>query len=267
VNKTVYVFDVDGVLCDIGAAALDERVIGQIGRLLEKGVYVAINTGRAYDRVGAEFVVPLLAMYPSLQLENLCVMTEMGGERTTYLGRSPESQRTRFSLQPEQLARFHKTYEAHRSELPTMYNYDAKLSMGTTVKYAEADSVDYAAQKSEFERLIGEAFEGQDVIITGTTESTDLYAHDAGKNAGAKIIIEWLERAGAIKHDTAVCFGDSHNDYEMAREFAEAGFATTFVYTGVTSLETDHHTAVNTITPKQPYTNGTIEFLSSLRIP
>ena len=263
-NKTVYVFDVDGVLCEIGSPTIDERIIGQIGRLLKNGVYVAISTGRAYDRVGAEFVEPLMAVYPELQLDTLCVVTEMCGERTTYHGRQAESRHTHFSLRPDQLALFHKIYEAHRSELRTMYNYDAKLSMGTTVKYAEAHPVEYTVQNTEFERLLGEAFKGQDVIITGTTESTDVYAHNAGKNAGAKVIIEWLEGAGAIKHDTAVCFGDSHNDYEMAREFAEAGFATTFVYKGVAPFQTDHHAAVHIVAPTQHYTNGTVEFLSPL---
>lgn len=50
-KKPVYVFDVDGVLCDIGEP-ISREVVRELARLLHLGSFVAINTGRAYDRVG-----------------------------------------------------------------------------------------------------------------------------------------------------------------------------------------------------------------------
>lgn len=48
---TVYVFDFDGVLCDIGVFKIDDRVRDLLARLLQSGAYCAINTGRAYDHL------------------------------------------------------------------------------------------------------------------------------------------------------------------------------------------------------------------------
>ena len=45
-NQTMYVFDVDGVLCDIGSPELDRRVIKELTALLAAGSFVAVNTGR-----------------------------------------------------------------------------------------------------------------------------------------------------------------------------------------------------------------------------
>lgn len=260
-GATVYVFDVDGVLCEIASPTIDERVIRLIGGLLEKGIYCAINTGRAYDRIGSEFIEQLNGNFPELMLDQLFISTEMGGEATTFSGKQPKSSRTRYALKPEQLEVFRRLWHENEPELDAMRFYDIKESMGTTVRSRGSDEARYREQKARFEALLHEAFVHEDVIISGTSESTDVYAPDAGKDAGADNIIKWLGRVSDIKHDRAVCFGDSHNDYEMARRFAEAGFTTTFVYTGVGLEVAQPHDAVKVVDTSLNYTNGTVEYL------
>lgn len=99
-------------------------------------------------------------------------------------------------------------------------------------------------------------------MITGTSESTDVYAADGGKNAGAPIIMDWLARVSEVAHEVAVCFGDSHNDYEMARRFAENGFSTTFVFTGENLKVDDYHADVEVVESAAKYAAGTSEYLT-----
>lgn len=261
---TVYVFDVDGVLCEIGSFTMDERIIGMIAGLLERGVYCAINTGRGYDRVDAEFVEPLMARFPEISLERLAITTEMGGEITTFKGRGSVSASTKYAMSTDRLQIFYDVWEAHKAELFSMYVYASKTSMASTVWDHSYDESVYAPQKAQFEQWLREAYADTDVVVTGTTESTDVYAAHAGKNAGAANIIEWLGRVSDVTHDSAVCFGDSHNDYEMARKFADAGFDTKFVYTGESLIVDEPHAEVEIIDTTANYTDGTVEFLSKI---
>lgn len=263
-GATVYVFDVDGVLCEIGSFVIDERIIGHIADLLKRGVYCAINTGRGYDRVASEFVEPLKQRFPDLILDKLVVTTEMGGEVTTFSKRKATSISTKYAMSADMLKVFYDVWDAHKDELFAMYVYASKKSMATTVRDHTYEQPVYEQQKAQFEQWLREAYVSTNIIVAGTTESTDVYAPDAGKNAGAANIIEWLANVSDIKHDSAICFGDSHNDYEMAREFAVRGFATTFVYTGEGLEVADPHDGVKLVDTVAPYTDGTVEYLSTL---
>ena len=261
-GATVYVFDFDGVLCDIGVFKIDDRVRDLLVRLLQSGAYCAINTGRAYDRVETECVALLRSAYPSLSVDRFMATTEMGGEVTTFADNQPVSVRTEYALTPDEIAVFHGVWEAHKAELYAMYVYKSKQSMATTVRDHHYDNITYMSQKTLFEHLLHEAYTGKNVVINGTAESTDVYAPVAGKNAGAANIIAWLAQVSDIKHDTAICFGDSHSDYEMAREFADSGFTTTFVYTGEGLEVAKPHDNVKVIDTAATYTDGTVEYLS-----
>lgn len=261
-SATVYVFDVDGVLCEIGSPTIEPRVIEHIAKLLENSMYVAINTGRAYDRVGSEFVEPLTQLLlDATLLDRLFVSTEMGGEATTFVQGRLKSWRTKYALTPEQLALFHAVWHQHAKRFDAMRLYAAKESMGTVVRRRGSDDEQYHEQKMQFEALLKRAFSTENVTLTSTVESSDVHAVDAGKNAGAANIIDWLGKVSDMAHDTAICFGDSHNDYAMARVFAQRGFTTSFVYTGPGLEVADLHDAVTVIDTKQLFTKGTLEFL------
>ena len=263
-GATVYVFDVDGVLCEIGSFVVDERVIGLIADLLRRGVYCAVNTGRGYDRVASEFVVPLRQRFPDISLDKLLITTEMGGEVTTFSAQKALSVGTKYAMSADMLKVFYDVWDTHKDKLFAMYVYANKKSMASTVRDHSYEQAVYARQKAQFEHWLREAYTGTDIIVTGTTESTDVHAPDAGKNAGAANIIDWLGKVSDVMHDAAICFGDSHNDYEMAREFASRGFATTFVYTGEGLEVADPHDRVKLADTVATYTDGTVEYLSTL---
>ena len=185
----------------------------------------------------------------------------MGGEVTTFVGQKPQSHTTQFAMSPDELQIFYDVWEKHKTELPAMYVYVSKQAMASTVRSYDYPEEDYVRQKRQFETWLKEVYAGTDIVVTGTAESTEVHAANAGKNAGALNIIEWLAKVSDIHHDTAICVGDSHNDYEMARAFADAGFSTTFVFTGEKLSVDREHQDVRVIDTAQNYTDGTDEFL------
>jgi len=231
IDNTVYVFDVDGVLCDIGQD-INRDVVGHLARLLESPAFVAINTGRGYDRIGEE-VVDLLR--PLLQdessLDRLFVSTEMGGVVTTFENAQQVQEQTEYRIPKELQQRAADAYLAMGADT-TMSNYAFKQSMATFVKLHEVSQEDFERQKSELVERLQDAFTDEDVTIATTAESVDVHASDAGKQAGAKLIMDWVKSVSDVHHDTFMCFGDSNGDYEMARYFATQDAGTTFVFTG-----------------------------------
>lgn len=259
IDTTVYVFDVDGVLCDIGQD-INPDVVQWLARLLDSPAFVAINTGRGYDRIGGEVVALLReCLQNSASLDRLLVSTEMGGVITKFDDGQESQQYTEYSMSQELKQRAVDVYFASGSDT-IMSNY-IKQSMATFVKLSEVSQEDFERQKSELvERLRG-ALDGEDVTIATTAESVDVYARTAGKQAGAKLIMEWVKSVSDIHHDTFVCFGDSTSDYEMVRYFATQDADTTFVFTGE-NLSVDEHDHVKVVDTVGRYTAGTLEYLS-----
>lgn len=259
--STVFVFDVDGVLCNLGSPEIDGRMIEWIARLLREGYFVAINTGRGYDRVGPELVKPLLERFDGLTLKKLFVSTEMGGEATTFDG-SRETRATGYKISTEQIARARQLFEDNQKVLDTMYWYKAKKSMATSVMIPGSDRMRYKLQQQKFVSLLKDMYEGEDIRVGTTQASVEVHAPDAGKQAGAHIIYEWLGRVSDLKHDDFICFGDSHNDYEMARYFADKNLRTRFVYTGAGLEIDDLHDNIELIDTAELYVDGATAYLS-----
>lgn len=261
-ESTVYVFDVDGVLCDIGEP-INTDVLRHIAKLLDDSVYVAINTGRGYDRVGVEAVEPLQAfLTDQSRMSHLFVSTEMGGVTTRFVNGEEVYTLTEFCDSAELKRRAVAVYE-HAGAAMTMANYDYKKTMSTFVKLAEATQADFDRQKSELVSELQQAFKHDDVTIATTVESVDVHARRAGKHAGAQLIKQWVQSVSDISHDRFICFGDSTNDYEMARYFAEQGAQAQFVFTGET-LTADEHDHVTVICTVERYAAGTLEYLRKL---
>lgn len=263
IDSTVYVFDVDGVLCDVGEE-INHDVVGHLARLLESPAFVAINTGRGYDRIGEE-VVDLLRLHLQDQasLDRLLIATEMGGVITKFENGQESQLQTEYRIPKELQERAADVYKSTGSDA-TMSNYAFKQSMATFVKLHTVSQEDFDRQKSVLVDRLLEEFTSDDITIATTAESIDVHAVDAGKQAGAKLIMDWVKSVSDVHHDTFVCFGDSNGDYEMARYFATQDASTTFVFTGE-NLSTDLHDHVRVVDTVERYTAGTLEYLNSLK--
>lgn len=262
IDSTVYVFDVDGVLCDVGEP-INTDVLRHIAKLLDAAVYVAINTGRGYDRVGVEVVEPLQEfLTDQSRISHLFVATEMGGVTTRFVNGEAVHTTTAYCIPDEFKQKAVAVYE-HTGAATTMSNYAYKKAMSTFVKLAEVSQADFDRQKAELVAELQQVFAGEDITIATTVESVDVHARDAGKHAGAHLIKKWVQSVSDISHDSFICFGDSTGDYEMARYFAEQGAQTQFVFTG-DALAVDEHDGVAVIYTAERYSAGTLEYLREL---
>lgn len=266
-HNQVYMFDVDGVLCEIGSPEMSNEVMHLVAKMLDEGAHVAVNTGRGYDRIGGELLKPLRNYISSVQsLNNLFISTEMGGELTDFENGNERTRVGEYSLTTSQMDKAQKIYEINPHMSSTMERYASKKSMFTLVKIRGSDDDMFHEQLNFMHNLFLDHFEDdKTVTIALTAESLDVYMHKAGKYAGAQSALEWISRKTDIKYDDFVCFGDSHNDYEMARFFAHQGMNVRFIYTGKVPLRVNKtEKAVIVMSTSQPYTRGTLEYLTKI---
>lgn len=259
IDSTVYVFDVDGVLCDVGED-INPEVIVWVAKLLESPAFVAINTGRGYDRIREEIVALMRTrLRDQNSIQRLFIANEMGGVVTRFDDGKEVQELTEYRISKELQQRASDIFVAMGADA-TMMNRAFKQSMATFVKLADVSQKKFEPQKAELFRRFHEAFSDEDVTVTSTVNTVDIHARAAGKQAGAKLIMEWVKLVSDVQHDAFVCFGDSNNDYEMARYFATQDVSTTFVFTGE-NLSVDEHDHVKVVDTVGRYTAGTLEYL------
>lgn len=265
-GQTMYVFDVDGVLCDIGSPELDRRVIKELAALLAAGSFVAVNTGRGFDRISGELVTPLLEMVSHKDdLDHFFVSTEMGGELHSFKNGHVTSVHSQYSLTKEQLAKAKEIFLQQGEKASTMYWYDAKTTMGTAVKTIGTDHEQFMKERDALCAIYKDVFADDDTVIVATTaESIDIYGHKSGKYTGAQAAHEWLSNLTNNAGTEYICFGDSNNDYEMARFFAHQGLTVRLVYTGTADLAADTpHQDVEVVFTNAKMAAGTLEYLAA----
>ncbi|MCA9327649.1 HAD hydrolase family protein [Candidatus Saccharibacteria bacterium] len=259
-RQPVYVFDVDGVLRDIGEG-MNLEVIARIAQLLHDGAHVAINTGRNQKRMHMVLDPLHDAVKDSHDLDHFMMATEMGGVIFTFQSGKHTTSNTQFKLDAALKERANRMY--HPDKHDTM-EISEKDSMATFVIREGADRDRFTAQRDELVKQLEAEFTDADVVILPNLESIDVHAPHAGKQAGAQVIYEWLNQVSDITHDDFICFGDNNNDYDMARWFAEQGRRVRFVFTG-RNLDVEYHAAVEVIDTDGLYTKGTLEFLDTLK--
>lgn len=257
-HTSVFVFDVDGVLCDIGQPTND-AVISRIVTLLQDGAYVAINTGRDQHSVHDKVTEPLKNHLSDIKfMDRLMIVCEMGGVMYTFSDGEHTRTNTNFKLAPELIARAQHIF--------TEGDYDAmcvsaKDSMTTFMIRDGAEQERFEAQQAELVDALHVGFKDEPATVAATLESVDVHASHAGKQAGAQVVYEWLEQVSDVVRDDFICFGDNNNDYEMARWFAEKGCRVRFVYTGIDLHVKTQHDAVEVINTSATHSQGTLEFL------
>lgn len=260
-KNPVYVFDVDGVLSDIGMP-ISHDVVRELARLLSSGHYVAINTGRAYDMVGVKVVELLKSELRQVNdMSRLYVVTEMGGVVCDYEDGEPRCVRTRFKLSKKDITRAVRIIENKAYE--SMYSY-TKVSMATARKNDNATQEAFLVQRDALIADLNRAFPKGAYTVQATVESVDVHAAQAGKQAGAELIYGWLQQISDVNNAEFICFGDSKGDYEMARWYAQQGLQTRFVYTGNNLELSDPHDGVEVIDTTGLYTAGTLAYLREI---
>lgn len=262
-EQSVYIFDADGVLNNLREYTPDDRILTHMAELLQKGTYVAINTGRGYDWVRDGIVQPVLSKLPDAKaMDRFFVSAEMGGLGIAFPGGVEHKARSAFSLTSGQIQQVHDVYDAHPEYFDQVHWY-AKESMATLDKNDATPLDEFRPAQKALTDLLREVFQGQQVTVANSTDAVDVHAPEAGKRAGAELIYEWLHRTTDIEHDHFVCFGDSTVDYEMARFFADQSHDTVFVFTGL-HFDGQHDANLKFVKTGRPYHDGTYEYLAHM---
>lgn len=260
--KTVYVFDLDGVITHPKDSQVNEAVVDIMSRLLESGDPFAVNTGRSYDWVEKNLVSRLKARGGEDILQRLIVSCEKGGETITRENGQPIIAPSEFAL-PENLYAIAKTsFQENQSKLQTMFWDDTKRTMATVEKKPSADLDEFHAEQKVLVEIFNEQLAQYQVRIDATTVATDVEMPAAGKHAGASLIFQWVQ-SHYPDFRNYISIGDSVSDYEMARYFADHADQSTFVYVGAPTDKIEHSEKVTLISPSSLYTEGTLEYFTS----
>jgi hydroxymethylpyrimidine pyrophosphatase-like HAD family hydrolase len=262
-KQTVYIFDVDGVLNDFAVYDPDPRILDYIALLMEKGTFVAINTGRGYQWTEEKVVAGIRQrLKDANNMDRLFVAVEMGGLGVEFAGSTETKIRSAFSLTEKQVQGVKQIFEQHPKYADTMHWYP-KETMATLDRNETGSMEAYRTDQEEMAALLRGAFKDEHAKVNTSTDAIDVFAPEAGKWAGAQLIYDWLRRVTDVKHDHYVCFGDSKSDYEMARFFAAQSHDAEFILTGESLDGVSLDEGIRVTKTSKLYSHGAVEYLQS----
>ncbi|HKR81925.1 MAG TPA: hypothetical protein VJR27_02905 [Candidatus Saccharimonadales bacterium] len=261
-NTPIYVFDLDGVITNPADSLVEKAVVEHVYHLLEKGIFVAVNTGRSYQWVHTNLLQALEHMGTTEVFKRVFIVCEKGGESAIWHGSGFIPQPSRFALSAEARELGRRIFETNKALFSTMFWDATKQTMATLEKRPSADLASFKAEQLILVSKLEQAFAGWSVKIDATTIATDIERREAGKHAGAALIYEWVRQHTSNGRAGFVSFGDSLSDYEMARYFAQKGSPSTFVFVGVEKVSFAKEPNVTVIRTKAHYAAGAREYLA-----
>lgn len=259
-KNIMYIFDVDGVLSDVFVDEIDAEILSIIAKKINDGEKVAFNTGRNSTYILEKIITPLrkFILHKS-SLDNVLIVSEMGGEQTTFNKGIPTTDHTEFSMKAADIQTAKRIFEEGNYKTIKLEHDKATMVSASTVKGSKQS--EFIAERENLHERLSKAFVGKPVEITTTVGSVDLFAQGAGKKGGAKIIANWLKGHTKITHDEFVCFGDSPSDYVMAVYFTELGMNVKFIFTGKDEQMPVERVGVPIIKTVKLYSAGTKDYL------
>jgi hydroxymethylpyrimidine pyrophosphatase-like HAD family hydrolase len=259
-EKTKYVFDVDGVLSDVFIDEIDQEILQLIARKIDAGSKIAFNTGRNSGYILENVIAPLSKLTQHREsLDNVLVVSEMGGERTTFSGGVPTTSHTEFSMKEDDIQIAERIFK--KGDYKTIKFESDKATMVSASIIRGSQNKVFLQERDRLQGEFAKAFADKPLEIITTVGSVDVFEKGAGKRGGAKVIGEWLLGQTDVKHDSYVCFGDSPSDYKMAEYFAELDMDVKFVFTGKQDLLPIETAGVPIVQTSGLYTAGTRGYL------
>lgn len=262
-KSQLLVFDVDGVLSGVFEDVIKPDVLARIALRMAAGDRVAFNSGRGSEYIIRNVIDPLQGyeLGPT-GLGGVVVMSEMGGERTTFEQGVPITCRTEFSMNAMDMDTAKQIVRA--GDFKTLEIEEEKQTMVTAKIIRGSQPAAFLGERNLLRGQLERTFAGKHVEIITTEGSIDLFQHGAGKRGGAIGIADWLVAKTVVRPESCVCFGDSWSDYAMAEHFAKIGMQTTFVYTGQHAQQPRGVDGVPVVVAEGLYTAGTIAYLDSM---
>ncbi len=268
-QKTILVFDIDGVLTDPQSKEVNQpKILEYIENSLRTNHKIAFNTGRSAVWLEKKVIKPIKKIifqkeknYSSLK--NLLSICEMGNVVVTYNSNGkPIKKILNKNTIPKTLK------QTVRDIVSKLYSesmfVDETKEVILTIEMNDSYSYEkYKKEQEKFQKEISIIMENYHshlhVKPSSTTIAIDIKPIESGKNLGAKKILDWLSDQGEnLKNFNFICFGDSLSDLDMSDFFYHKNFQTLFVYVGENKRIKRLYPIV--ITQKK-YTEGTFDYL------
>jgi len=267
-NKTVWIFDVDGVITHPSKKINTKpEILNHIIEKLKIDDTVALNTGRSLTWIKERVINLILAKIPDKTiLKNLIAVGEMGGVWLTFDDNEKANEYIDNSLSIPKPLR-DKIKELIKAKYSSSMFYDDTKKTMVSIEMNEGMSIDNykKIQKlliNDLSQVIKESDLWQNLKIDTTTIASDVMNKHVGKGFAVHRIADWLKERN-VNSRKVLAFGDSMSDLPMAEKFYELGFSIEFIFVGKNNHLGKTEYPFPIYFTKSKYEKGTLEFLKN----
>ena len=269
---SMLVFDIDGVLTDPRTTKFNKTLLERISADLQKGVPVALNTGRQTQWVFEKLLPHLQGRVSAQDLDHLLLVAEKGGVRVEFDTKSAEPrvvEDREVALPDQYMTELSKFLEVAADD-NTLFDHYVRWDTGkrTVASFEKLPEV----SMEEFERVRGRLYEHIELFLEqhGLSEfhidesitATDVEHQKAGKHKGAEQILNWLKKRGE-RIGQFYSFGDTPSDETMAAVFAQHA-KSIFVYVGIKALPENQHSQHERVVMRGRFDADAAEYLTQI---
>lgn len=264
-NRTAYLFDVDGVLSEPKYKVVPEELISQLINLLQEGNPVGLNTGRSIAWINERLLTSMLDDRKDISfLSNFIAIGEKGSTWNTYdLNGKVNHGKAKEIVMPEILIKKVKALVSDKYN-GAMFFDSTKETMISIEMHDGYDIKDFQRQQKELCQDLKEIIKvigvESSMVIEESIIATDIQCRKVGKAFGARRFLTFLQEQN-LHLARFVTFGDSVSDLEMADELYNSGHAVSFIFVGESKK-------LENINKKYPviciegYTKATFQYLA-----
>ena len=268
-SPRAFLFDVDGVIMNIVEKKITEPgIIEAVCALMNKGDLVCINTGRSIAQLFDKGVIDAIekCVGDRKSLSYFIASCEKGGSHLTYGNGEQKSYIDETLILPQDLR--DAIRDLTEKKFTDSMFFDGTKQTMISVEMIDRYSVPQYQKRQqalieEIDKILNQPkYSTLDLKVDPTLVSVDIQHKEAGKNLGARKIVEWLASKG-ITPAQIIAIGDSTGDAEMAEELQDK-YAVEFVFVGDPELLDKSRLHCPVIVTKERFEKGTLEYLQSL---
>ncbi len=262
------VMDVDGVISDLKEKKPSPKIIQHIYNELEKGIPIALNTGRGLPAVIEKVINLLMKNHADKSfLKNLLVVGEKGGTWMTFDENGKSTKHVDSTIIVPNLFRKDVRNLIVSKYSHSMFFDDTKDTMTSVEMNDGYDIEKYLEDQKklipEVNSLLDKHRLHDDLRLEPNQIAIDVQDKRIGKHLGITRLLEWLKDKNVqVKKFTTM--GDNESDIKMAEELHDNNFQVDHLHVGEKAIKSQY--PFKLITSIKHYTQGTEEFLKGLTL-
>lgn len=267
--KIIWIFDIDGVITNpVDKKITEPGLVEAIAEKLDKGDFVALNTGRSISWMMDRVIKPIQeAVKDKDKLIDFLAVGEKGGAWASFENGELVIKVDEQITVPQTLKQeIRELIENDYSE--SMFYDESKLTMLSTEMIDSHSLADYTRKQlalvDKMKQVLNKPnYEHLNLKIDPTTIATDIQNSHVGKHLGARRIVNWFKERGT-EPKRIITVGDSQSDTEMVEELQDE-YSVEFVFVGDRSKLDSSKLKKEPIFTQKRFGEGTLEFLNSFK--